>query len=320
MTNGVLPGTTALIIPTLNAGRYMARLIPAIKALRPGPDWVWIIDSSSDDDTLAQVESAGFTHRRIARESFDHGGTRNLGASLASEAEFLVFLTQDALPVDEGLLQQLLEPFEDPQVALVYARQLPYGDACVAARFSRYHRYPDTSFRRVLADAREMGAMAAFCSNSCAAYRRSAFDAVGKFPVGYPLGEDMSIAARFLVAGFATVYRAEAQVFHSHDYNWMQEFSRYYDIGIHHRMDAWLCREGLQVGGQGAAYLFEEIRYTWRTGTLADLFPILPRLGARWLGHRIGHQLGASLPAWLQRRLSLHGYVTCKDRAGHCHQ
>lgn len=304
---------SALIIPTLNGGRHLGRLIAEIRSLDPAPATIVVIDSCSDDDSLAQAQAAGFRTHSIPRKDFDHGGTRNLAASLVPDAEFLIFLTQDALPAGPGLVRELLAPFVDPQVAMVYARQLPHAGASVAARFSRHHRYPATSFRRTLADAKRLGAMAAFCSNACAAYRRSDYESVGRFPVGFPLGEDMSIAAGFLQAGRAIVYEARAEVFHSHDYDWMQEFSRYFDIGTHHRMDPWLREEGIKVGGEGYAYLVQEVDYTWKAGGIADLPAIVPRLGARWLGYRIGYHLSGRLPCWLSKRLSMHGFCLHRD-------
>jgi rhamnosyltransferase len=306
-------GKTALIIPTLNAGRYLEQLIPLILALDPSPNEVVVIDSSSNDNTLEQAQAAGFRTHRIDRKDFDHGETRNIGAALVPDADFLIFMTQDAQPANSSLVKELLAPFEDPEVALVFAQQLPHANASISARFSRQHRYPSTSFRRTLEDTQRLGAMAAFCSNACAAYRRDNFEAVGRFPVGFPLGEDMSIAARFLQAGLAIVYAAPAQVFHSHEYNWIQEFSRYFDIGTHHRMDPWLCQEEIKVSNEGLAYVLAETRYTWQFGHAADLVSIIPRLGARWMGFKIGHHLGSRLPPRLTKLLSMHRFSFNRD-------
>ena len=64
----------------------------------------------------------------IQPSEFDHGGTRHLGAS-QSQADILLFMTQDAVPYDEHLLEELLKPLEDERVAVSYARQLPRAEA-----------------------------------------------------------------------------------------------------------------------------------------------------------------------------------------------
>lgn len=72
----------------------------------------------------------------IPKEKFDHGGTRDLGAELSADADYLLFMTQDALPADSSLTERLLQGFllsegEDASVpvAAVYARQLPEENA-----------------------------------------------------------------------------------------------------------------------------------------------------------------------------------------------
>ncbi len=46
--------------------------------------------------------------RHLTKEEFDHGGTRRQAAEL-SDAEILVFMTQDAMPADRELIGALVE-------------------------------------------------------------------------------------------------------------------------------------------------------------------------------------------------------------------
>lgn len=43
----------------------------------------------------------------MTRENFDHGGARNMGAGY-SEADILIFMTQDAVPADKRLVEHLV--------------------------------------------------------------------------------------------------------------------------------------------------------------------------------------------------------------------
>jgi rhamnosyltransferase len=44
----------------------------------------------------------------IAKKDFDHGGTRQFGAEY-SDADVMIFMTQDAVPADEFLVEKLVE-------------------------------------------------------------------------------------------------------------------------------------------------------------------------------------------------------------------
>ena len=50
----------------------------------------------------------GLEVHHVTKAEFDHGGTRNL-AAWYSEAEIMIFMTQDAVPQDEYLIENLLK-------------------------------------------------------------------------------------------------------------------------------------------------------------------------------------------------------------------
>lgn len=299
--------STALIVPTYNARRYLAELVPAIRALDPAPDKILFVDSSSPDGTADALRTEGFTVHVIPKNEFGHGRTRNLAARMCKGAEILIFLTQDAIPEDPRLVANLCAPFSDPAVGVAFGRQTPYPDASVASRFARLFNYPDTPRRTVAADIPVRGIKALFCSNSCAAYRASAFEKVGGFPEDLPLGEDLSICGRLLEAGFASVYEPSARVRHSHNYTLFEEFTRYFDIGALLAVDPWLAARRLKSGGEGLRFVRAEIDYTRTHGTLRDLIEIPFRTAAKLAGFKLGGKV-RSLPLSLARKLSMHAY------------
>ena len=70
----------SVIIPTLNAQKYIEKLIDKLKAQKLEQELeIIIIDSSSDDKTVQIARDAGARVLEINRDEFDHGGTRNLG-------------------------------------------------------------------------------------------------------------------------------------------------------------------------------------------------------------------------------------------------
>ena len=97
----------------------------------------------------------------IAKKDFDHGGTRQFGAE-HSDADVMVFMTQDAVPADEFLVEKLVESLllkedqvsarvqqnamevegteksakGDCLVAVAYARQLPKNDCHIVEQYT----------------------------------------------------------------------------------------------------------------------------------------------------------------------------------------
>ncbi len=291
----------ALVVPTWNAGPHLGRFIPAALALAPAPDEVLIVDSGSRDDTVPRCRAAGFDVHIIEPGTFGHGRTRNLAAR-RTEADILLFMTQDAVPLDRDLVGRLAGAFEDPRVGHAYARQVPHPDATPAAAFARRFNYPPESFTRTWADVAEMGVTACFTSNSCAAYRRSVFFALGGFDEGVPVSEDTLFAARMLRAGHHLRYVAEARVAHSHNYTWRQEFRRYFDIGVAHGLAPWYLELAHGVGGRGRDFVRAELAELLRTRPHA-IPAALGRNAVRWLGYQAGRR-HRRLPAPWRERLS----------------
>src|SRR5690606_21821348 len=106
-------------------------------------------------------------------------------------------------------------------------------------------------FRSSLADRNTLGLKAVFSSNSFAVYRLSVLRELGGFPERVILSEDMHLAARAVMAGHKLAYAAQAAVRHSHNYTPLQEFRRYFDIGVFHTEQAWIARTFGGAGGEG---------------------------------------------------------------------
>ena len=297
----------ALVIPTLNAGRHLDRLVPALasQTLRPGR--FLVVDSGSSDGTPEVLAQAGATVRAIAQETFDHGGTRQMAVEMLPEAEVVIFLTQDAVPADRESLANLIRPFAEPTVGVTYGRQLPQPGAGPLASHARLFNYPEQSHVRSLADVPRFGVKTAFCSNSFAAYRRRALLDVGGFPAPSVHGEDMLAVAALLKGGWTVHYVADARVYHSHDYTAAQTFRRYFDIGVLHAT-SWdrLVQFGTPEG-EGWRFLRSEMAY------LAERKPgLIPdamwHTLCKYAAYRLG-LLQSWLPLQIKRKLGMNsGY------------
>ena len=161
----------SVIIPTYNPGVSWSACTDAINSQFVKPDEVLVIDSGSQDGSVAASLDAGFRVELIEQSMFNHGGTRNMAVDMYSGSEFVIFLTQDAILADNKAFRNILLPFDDKQVAAVCGRQLPGLSAGVIGAHSRFFNYPDASFVRTYADRDAYGIKTAFLSNSFAAYR-----------------------------------------------------------------------------------------------------------------------------------------------------
>ena len=296
---------TLVIVPTYNGGDLWRQCAAALRqAVADQPQVaVRVIDSSSRDGSADIARQHGFEVTRIDAADFNHGGTRN-AAARDTQADFLVFLTQDALIQGPASIPALLAAFHDPQVAAAYGRQLPHPDANPVAAHARHANYGADGYVYGAGDIPRQGLKTAFLSNSFAAYRTSVFRRLGGFPEQTILGEDMHFAARAILDGGRIAYVPSACVRHSHNYSVAEEFRRYFDIGVFQSQESWIGAQFGGAGGEGLKFLQSECRYLLRH---APLWLLRAGLGdvAKILGYRLGKR-HRQLPPALRRACSMH--------------
>lgn len=305
----------AIVIPTLNGGEIFLKVLAGLRDQSLPPRTVLVIDSGSVDDTVPHALAYGARVHKISPAEFNHGTTRELGRQLI-KADCYLYLTQDAVPAHPHLLANLVKPLADnPSIALVYGRQLPWPDASPLEAFNRGFNYPGSSRLKQKADRVRLGLKTVFCSNVCAAYRSSALEAVGGFaPV--IMCEDQYVAARMIAAGYSIYYAAEASVYHSHNYLMREEFKRYFDAGVFFGShEPWIADYFGTAGSEGRR-LFQAGRRFFISAGQAH---VVPYLMLRLLNKLVGYQLGSRerlLPLWLKSRLSLQRHYWKTGMAG----
>lgn len=213
------------------------------------------------EQQLAQLPCE-YTLIHIKKEEFDHGATRMRGAE-ESDADIRIFMTQDAVPADEFLVEKLVESCLDPQVAVAYARQLPNTDCRLVEQYTRSFNYPDKSRKKSLADQKELGIKTFFCSDVCAAYRADVFDKLGGFEFPVIFNEDMFFAAKAIQSGYFVMYQADARVIHSHNYSVRQQFHRNFDLAVSQTMHPEIF-EQVSSESEGMKLVKSTVRYLLR--------------------------------------------------------
>jgi len=228
--------TVDIIIPTYRPGKELFVLLDRLTKQNYPVRTIYLINTEQIYfETL--VSGMNFTNvypnvsiHHITKAEFDHGRVRDMGAKM-SDADVLIFMTQDAMPRDDKLIENLVKPLEG-EVAVSYARQLPRKDCNPIERYTRHFNYPKKSRIKTSADIKEMGIKTFFCSNVCAAYQRKIYEEQGGFVKRTIFNEDMIYAANAVMKGYHIAYAADAEVIHSHNYTLMEQFRRNFDLGV----------------------------------------------------------------------------------------
>jgi rhamnosyltransferase len=293
----------AVVLPTLNAGGQWQDWMAGMRSQNLQPDVILVIDSSSTDDTAGLARRDGCRVHTIERSEFNHGRTRQLAVELLEDVDVVVMLTQDAILVGPDSLGSLVASFDNEKVGVAYGRQLPRRGAGVFEAHARLFNYPARSLLKRLEDAPALGLKTAYTSNSYAAYRLAALREVGGFPDNVIVSEDMHVAARMLLAGWEVYYNADATVEHSHSYTPLQEFQRYFDVGVFLSRENWITERFGRPGGEGKRFLMSELRYAGLRGVV--MLPVsFLRSGLKLSGYSVGLR-ERNIPVFLKRKMSM---------------
>lgn len=222
----------------------------------------------------------------IAKAEFNHAATRRKAAAL-SDAEYMMFLTQDAMPADRRLIERLLESFSEIEVAGAFARQLPKKDCNPIERYTRNFNYPKTSFVRSKEDVEKLGIRAYFFSDVCAMYRKADYLQLGGFVERAIFNEDMLFAAKALAEGKKIAYVSEARVYHSHNYGNIPYLKRNFDLGVSQAEHPEVFSQ-VSSEKEGIALVKKTAQYLLKTGQGYYIPKLVSNSGFKWIGYQLG--------------------------------
>ena len=287
-----------VIIPTYKPGKEFEKLIGRLQKQEYPIHKIIIINTRTDifpeelDRSNYEIE---ITH--IEPDQFDHGGTRNMGAGM-SDADIVVYMTQDAIPVDEKLIGTFAKIFEEnPDIGIAYGRQLPREECNIIERYTRRFNYPEKSLIKTKEDLPKLGIKTFFCSDVCAAYRRNYLLSAGGFENPTIFNEDMIFAGKRIYAGDKVAYVAEAKVIHSHNYTGRQQFHRNFDLAVSLAQHPEVF-EGVPSEGEGIRMVKATAKYLVRNGYPWKVFMLVYQSSCKYIGYFLGKRY-EKLPMWL---------------------
>ena len=155
-------------------------------------------------------------------QSFNYAAVNNRGATLTRNADYLLLLNDDVVPVNTDWLDRMLAHMADPAVGIVGARLL-YGNGMVqhegvimgladlCEHAGRLRRPNDPGVHGIGRLTRDVTAVTA----ACMLVRASVFHDLGGLDEGFAIAlNDVDFCLRAGQAGWRIVYCAEAELVH----------------------------------------------------------------------------------------------------------
>ncbi|GIW62184.1 MAG: hypothetical protein KatS3mg091_663 [Patescibacteria group bacterium] len=223
----------SVIIPTFNGEKTIGVLLKKLRQIFYSSSYkyeVIIIDSESKDKTLEVVKKFNrilnlriFT---IKKNEFNHGLTRNLGVSL-SKGEYILFFSQDAVPVNNNFLDYLISDFkEDDKIVAVFGKEIAPPNVKKNFLFlehyfwfKRYEEYFDKKGRvtfsaenSYLFNEEKMllySLSNVFCCYKASFLKRESFREIY-------IGEDILMGQQIIEKGYKKIYDSRCKVYHFH--------------------------------------------------------------------------------------------------------
>lgn len=298
--------SVSIIIPTRNAEGYINELIDKLNIQTIKPLEIIIIDTASKDNTKTICESYDLVKFiQINDGEFDHGGTRNRAAREAS-GDILIFMTQDALPENELFIEELIKPLGENNIVASYGRQVAREEASPLEVFARNFNYPDKDIIKTKEDIDKLGVKTFFLSNVCSAFIKDEFWKVNGFPEKTIMNEDMIISSKLIFSDKRVFYASKAIVIHSHQYTYMQQFKRNFDVGVVF-VDSSEYFNGVKSESEGIKYVKQSAKYLIKIGKAYLIPHLIIDSGFRFIGYKAGKSY-KKMPMKLVKKMSMHSF------------
>lgn len=294
-----MPVSVSVVVRTLNEAQNLERLMEGIHE-QNYKDWeIVLVDSGSTDGTLEIAQRYGCNIYHIPKEEFTFGRSLNLGCGKA-QGEYLVFASGHVWPVTNNWLGNLVEPFKDPAVAMVYGRQR-------GTEGSRLSEIRDLSVNFGPASAVLIDE--AKGNNGNAAIRRELW-VHQPFDESLPGLEDVDWARKAERENYRVYYAADAAVYHFHDETLRQVYGRSLREAVatkrmfpHYRYTMADLIKGLPH------FITRDILFGLRTGRRRKLLQVPATRFAHLLGIYNGVRYHKGLASKLKARLAVPRYT-----------
>lgn len=287
--NSVKGSVVDAIIPVYKPGTEFKELIRRLELQKLTIRTIYLMHTKDGNDLTRSEFLKGYNNiiiEEVEPKDFDHGGTRDKAIQM-SDAEYVLCMTQDAVPVDALLTEKLVNGICEEGVAVAFARQIPKKGCHLLEKYTRSFNYPDHSIVKTKDDQNELGIKTYFNSNVCALYRRDIYTKQGGFEKKIIFSEDMIYAAGCIQNGYKIAYVAEAKVIHSHNYTNIQQFRRNFDIAVAQAQHPDIFK-GIHSEAEGIRMVRNTAVYLTKNHQPLMLVTLITSSMAKYFGYLVG--------------------------------
>jgi len=207
----------SIVIRTFNEEKHLRELLSMISEQTATHEIeTVIVDSGSTDKTLEIARSFQVRIVNIKKKDFTFGRSLNYGCE-AAKGEFLVIISGHCVPKDSQWIDNLVSPFQNPEIAMTYGKQIgtdstKFSEHQIFAKYyPEYDKIPQEGF---------------FSNNANSCIRKSLWI---ELPFDEELTglEDMFWSKEMCNRGCKIAYCSKATVYHIHEEKWKQVKIRY---------------------------------------------------------------------------------------------
>lgn len=206
----------SIIIRSYNESKHLPKLLFGLKKQDYKIEETILVDSGSEDNTVKIAEQAGLKIVHIDKKDFTFGRSLNFGCKNA-KGEILVFISAHCYPKYQDWLRQLIKPFDNIEVGMVYGKQ----------RGTEISNYSELQLFKKLYPSHQPNKMRWFANNANSAIRKSLFNKI-QFDEHLSGCEDIDYAKKISRLNYETRYSSQATIYHIHEESFKQISNRFY--------------------------------------------------------------------------------------------
>ncbi|WP_416327771.1 glycosyltransferase family 2 protein [[Eubacterium] hominis] len=283
-----MKGTIEIICPLYNAEAYIEKLHQSIlKQENANIERIHYILTKSNDKSELILKTLNLDYELIEPHDFSHSLTREK-AAMNSNADIIVFITQDIVIEKKDWLSKLTEDIYRGNCEATYSRQLCNNNSI--EKYTREKNYPKESSIKDYNSIKELGLNTFFFSDASSAISTKVFKELNGYDSKkLPISEDMYIAHKIIKNGYRIKYCADSEVIHSHDFSFKELFERYKLTGKFFKENSFLNKYGTTESGKNLAIYI--LKRAVKEGNFNAMKEYIPNMIARYLGMKVGELL-----------------------------
>lgn len=274
-----------IICPLYNAENYIISLHESLlRQEEVTINEIKYILTESKDDTENILKKNKYNYKKILKKDFSHSLVRE-NAAFESNADIVVFISQDVVIEDSKWLKNLISPIENKEASASYSRQITkYNNI---EKYTRIKNYPNESKIKSKEDIPHLGLNTFFFSDASSAVDLKIFKKLNGYDnKNLPINEDMYLAYKLIMNGYKIKYCADSIVYHSHKFTLKELYDRYKLTGKFMKENSYLDKFGTTSSGSGLALYV--LKQALKEFNIKVLFRFPFDMGARFLGMKAG--------------------------------